>query len=80
MPIDERVAHLQLIGSRLVLREPGREQVIPMPDEAAERMCAELDARGEHGEAARHRRELKVLQAVAQRMASPRRGSGHERS
>lgn len=71
MPIDDSVAHLQLVGSRLVLCEPGREQSIPMPDGAAEQMCAELDARGEHAEAARHRRELKFLQTVAQRMASP---------
>jgi hypothetical protein len=71
MPIDESVAHLQLVvGAGIVLHEPGCEQLIPMPPGAAEQMCAELDACGEHALAARHRQELQVLQTVAQRIAS----------
>jgi hypothetical protein len=71
MPLDETLAHLQLVvGSGIVLSGPGHEQPIPMPPGAAERMCADLDARGEHAEAARHRRALQVLQSVAQRIES----------
>ncbi len=71
MPLDETRAHLELVvGSGIVLRGPGHEQPIPMPPDAVEAMCADLDARGEDAEAARHRRALQVLQSVAQRMES----------
>ena len=80
MPIDDSVAHLQLVGSRIVLREPGREQPTPMPDGAVEEMCAGLDARGEHEEAERHRRELDILRSVAQRMEDARSACDAERS
>lgn len=76
MPIDESVAHLQLVvGFGIELREPGRDRPIPMSEAAAERMCADLDARGEHEEAARHRRDLQFFQTVAQRIASRRRAA-----
>jgi hypothetical protein len=83
MPLDESIAHLQLVVDvGIVLCEPGREQPIPMPPEAAEQMCAELEARGEHTEAARHRRDLHVLQTVERQMAYPRgdRAGGQRRT
>jgi hypothetical protein len=80
MPINNSIAHLELVGTRIMLREPGSEQPVPMPDGAVEEMCARLDAQGDHDEAARHRRELHVLRSLAQRMADAPGASGAERS
>lgn len=81
MPINDSVARLELVvGSGIVLREPGREQPVPMAEGALERMCIELEGRGEHDEAARHRRDLAFLQTIAQRMADAPGACGAERS
>jgi hypothetical protein len=80
MPINYSIAHLELVGSRIMMREPGSEQPVPMSDGAVEEMCAGLDARGAHEEAARHRHEHDTLRAVAQRMADAAGACGAERS
>jgi hypothetical protein len=70
VPIDDSVPHLWLVGSRLMLRHPEAERLIPMSDGAFDLMCAELEASGRGDEAARHQEEMARLRAIAQHMAA----------